>query len=131
MEIVMVPVPTELVADVDALLFRLRFQANAPSFDHEAMGEHLLMLSEEPRAVLLEVAAGVLEGRPRSDTELVAQFGVTLRELFGIVTEINDVTVRPLSSNLVYPLRAQAENDPATAVRQLHMLQGYALMATE
>ncbi len=128
MDVVKVPVPEELVADVNALLVRLRFQGDIPQFDSAGVREHLLALSEDARTLLLEIAAGVLARHPRSEAELATQFGVTSRELFGIVSEINDITVRSFNSNFVYPMRVPNEQDPSTATRQLHMLHGYALM---
>ncbi len=131
MDIVMVPVPEHLVGDVDALLFRLRFAADMPDFDPDAMREHMLLLADEPRAVLVAIAAGVVDGHPRTDADLAGEFDISRRELFGIVDEVNDVTVRPFKANLVFSVRKPDENDPSASVRQLHMLFVHAATAVE
>jgi hypothetical protein len=128
---VLVPVPEELVPDVDQLLFQLRFRADAPDFDEAAMGEHILSLDEEPRALLLEVAEAVAEGRPYSDVDLAARLGMTVREMMGLLTEVNDITVRPFSGNLVFTVRAPSDDDTSQSVRRLHMLLLHARTAIE
>jgi hypothetical protein len=128
---VLVPVPEELVPDVDQLLFQLRFRADVPDFDETAMGEHILSLDEESRALLLEVAEAVAEDRPYVDADLAARLGITVRELMGLLTEVNDVTVRPFSGNLVFTVRVPSDDDPNQSVRRLHMLLLHARTANE
>lgn len=125
---VMVPVPDELVPQVQALLYQLRYKAQVPQFDEAAMGEHLLSLEDEPRAVLSKVAAGVVAGDPIEDAQLAEQLGVGLRELSGLVMEANDVTVRAFPGSIMF-FRGDQVDDGAGATRRrrvLYMLPGFA-----
>jgi hypothetical protein len=126
-----VPVPEELVDDVQALLFQLRFRSDVPRFDHVAMGEHLRSLAPEPLALVCAVAQGVVAGEPVEDVDLAERLGVTVRELYGLVSEANDVTVRPFQGNLVFVIREQVPDDESLSFRRLHMLAGYAQMVVE
>ncbi len=125
---VMVPVPEELMQEVQILLYQLRGRANAPRWDDEAMGRHLLALEEEPRAVLSAVAAGVVAGDPVEATVLAERLGVSVRELFGLVMEANDVTVAPFAGALIFARRDKVAGgaEAAQGRRVLAMLPGYA-----
>ena len=128
---VMVPVPEELLEQVDELLLKLRLGLEASPFDSTAMGEYLLSLDEQPRGVLLEVAAAVVAGQPLDDVELADILGITVRELFGLLTDVNDVTVRVFTGSLVTADRRTDPTDPERSLRRLRMLDGYALMVVE
>ena len=129
---VMVPVPEELTEQVQVLLYQLRYQAAAgPRWDEEAMGEHLLALAEEPRALLCAVAAGVVAGNPIEDAALAERLGVTVREMFGLVMEANDVTVRPFAGNIIFAVSDEIDDGKGATRRRrvLHMLPSYAAAA--
>jgi hypothetical protein len=128
---VMVPVPEELRGEVDALLFRLRMFDAVPGLDPLKMGEHLLSLEAEPRAVLLEVAAAVASGQPIEDRRLAEMFGISAPELLGLVSEANEITVVPFKGRLVFTSREPDAAHPETTTRQLHMMDGYAQMIME
>jgi hypothetical protein len=126
-----VPVPEEYVEDVHAYLFQLRFRSDVPEFDSIAMGDHILSLTDEQRAMLFVIAAAVAEGQPPEDTRVAEDLGVSVREVFGLVTEVNDITVRPFTGNLVFSLRQPRADNPGETVRRLHMLLGHAQMVVE
>lgn len=127
----MVPIPEELLEQVGELLLKLRLGLDADPFDSTAMGEHLLSLDDAPRGVLLEVAAAVVAGQPLVDTELADALGISVRELFGLLTDVNDIRVRVFTGSLVFVDRHVDPNDPERPVRRLRMLDGYALMVVE
>ncbi len=131
MSYVLVPVPDEFVADVEQFLFQLRLREDLAPFDEDAMAEHLLSLDEEPRSIMLTIAEAVVQKRPYSDVELAELLGVSVRELLGLLTDINDVRVRSYAGNLVFTERATDEDDPTRTVRRLQMLLGYALAAVQ
>ena len=128
MNYVMVPVPEELTAQVEVFLFQLRGRGKVAQWDDEAMGRHLLALADEPRAVLSAVAAGVVARSPVDAAQLAEEMQVSLRELFGLVMEANDVTVAPFAGALIFARRIQADDGAGgkREVRALHMLAGYA-----
>ena len=129
MNYVMVPVPEELVAQVELLLFQLRGRrAAVTQWDDEAMGRHLLAIADEARAVLSAVAAGVLTDDPVDSAQLAEELQMSLRELFGVVMEANDVTVAPFAGALIFARRTQVDDGAGgtRGVRALHMLPGYA-----
>ena len=128
---VMVPVPDELVPQIQVLLYQLRYKANVPQWGEDEMGEHLLTLADEPCGVLLAVAAGVVDNDPVEDVVLAEQFGVGIRELFGLVMEANDVTVRPIGGDIIHARRDEVDDGSGgtRSRRVLHMLPGYAYAA--
>jgi len=128
---VMVPVPEELLGEVDALLYRLRLQNEAPGLDGPNMGEHLLSLADEARAVLLEVAAGVVSGQPIEDLQLADMFGISEPELLGLVSEANDVTLLPFKGKLIFISREPDPARPENTIRRLHMMEGQAQIVVE
>jgi hypothetical protein len=95
------------------------------------MGDHILSLTDEQRAMLFVIAAAVAEGQPPEDTRVAEDLGVSVREVFGLVTEVNDITVRPFTGNLVFSLRQPRADNPGETVRRLHMLLGHAQMVVE
>jgi hypothetical protein len=128
---VMVPVPEELVDEVQGLLFALRFRSDIPEFDVGAMGEHLLTLGPEAGHVMATVASAVVDGRGVEPSDLAQELGVSVRELFGLVAEANDVTVRKFGGNIVYVVREKDPDDPDVSVTKLQMTPGYAHMVVE
>jgi len=128
---VMVPVPEELLEPVGELLLKLRLGLDPQAFDSTAMGEHLLSLDDAPRGVLLEVGAAVVAGEPLVDTELADILGISVRELFGLLTDVNDVRVRVFTGSLVFADRHIDPKETERSVRRLRMLDGYALMVVE
>lgn len=128
---VMVPVPEELRGEVDALLYRLRLRNEAPGLDPATMGEHLLSIADEARAVLLEIAVAVASGQPIEDQRLADMMGISGPELLGLVSEANDVTVVPFKGRLVFIGREPDPARPETTIRRLHMMEGQAQVVIE
>jgi hypothetical protein len=128
MDYVMVPVPEELVAQVELFMFQLRGRGKVAQWDDGAMGRHLLALADEPRAVLSAVAAGVVADNPVDSAQLAEEMQVSVRELFGLVMEANDVTVAPYAGALIFARRIQVDDGAGgtRGVRALHMLSGQA-----
>ena len=124
---VMVPVPEELVPRVSVLLYQLEY-GSCPQWTEALLDDHLLSLADEPRAVVSEVAAGVLDGQPIEDVELAGQLQVSVREVFGLVGEANHFTVGTPPGDLILTLHEEMD-DGAGGMRRrrvLCMLEGVA-----
>jgi hypothetical protein len=130
---VMVPVPEELAPAVASLVFHLSFTASRQQWDHALMGDHLLSLADEPRAALFAVAAGVLAGDPIEDVQLAEQLEVSVREVFGVVRDANDVTVASLAGELIASRLEQVDDGAGgeRVRRLLYMLPSLAEMVRD
>ena len=118
---VMVPVPEELAGDVEMLLFQMKYRSATGQWDADLIAAHLRSLATEPRAVLSAVAAGVLAHEPIEDVELAARLGVTVREVFGVVRDANDVTVASIAGDLI-GARIEDVDDDRGGQRQRRVL---------
>lgn len=130
---VMVPVPEELAPQVEVLLIQLRFRAEVPQWDESLMSDHLASLAEEPRAVLSTVAARVIAGSPIEDVQLAEQLQVSVREVFGLVRDANDVTVGASPGDLLYSRQDEVDDGAGGTRRRrvLYMLEGLAEMVRD
>ena len=128
-EMVMVPVPEDLVPRVSVLLFQLEYMA-CPQWNEALIGDHMLSLADEPRALVSAVAAGVQDGQPIEDAMLAEQLQVSVREVFGLVGEANHFTVGAPPGDLILALHEEVD-DGAGGTRPrrvLCMLEGLAQM---
>jgi len=118
---VMVPVPEDLAGDVEMLLFQMKYRNATAPWDADLIAAHMRSLEAEPRALLSAVAAGVLAHEPIEDVELAARLGVTVREVFGVVRDANDVTVASMVGDLI-GARIEAVDDGRGGQRQRRVL---------
>jgi hypothetical protein len=128
---VMVPVPEELAADVERLTFQLRYRDTMMRWTPALMRDHLLSLADEPRVALLTVAARVVAGDPIDDVGLADHLGITVREVFGVVRDANDVTVAALVGDLIGARQVPIKGDAGGTRRVLNMLPLHAQMVRD
>ena len=97
----MVPVPEDLAPKVKLLLIQLGFRTDAGQWDDDLMERHLRSLNPEARTLLSTVARRVRAGSTIEDVELAELMAVSVREVFGIVREVNAVTVAASPGDLL------------------------------
>lgn len=129
MDWVMVPVPEELTEQVQALLLGLSYKSALAQWDDDTIGEHMLSLEAEPLGVLCAVAGGVVDGEPIEDVQVAETFKVSVREVYGLVREANDVAGGAARGDLVHARYEVVEDQGGSRGRRvLYMLGGYAAM---
>ena len=106
----MVPVPEDLAPKVKLLLIQLGFRTDAGQWDDDLMERHLRSLNPEARTLLSTVARRVRAGSTIEDVELAELMAVSVREVFGIVREVNAVTVAASPGDLLL-LRVEDSED--------------------
>ena len=85
----MVPVPEELVADVESFLDRKIQRPDPPSFEQRSVAEVVAMLDRSGRALLQIVAETALANEEVTITELAVSLGIHERAVVGLMVEVN------------------------------------------
>lgn len=88
---VMVPVPVELVADVNMHVLRLQFSSDLAEWDADAVAAYVATIDEQSVQLLAMVARGVVSGADVEVGTVADRLGISRRELYGLVHEVNDV----------------------------------------
>jgi hypothetical protein len=90
----MVPVPEEFVVDVMQHVARLVAKASVVPWDDGAVGELFDEVDEACRSVLSIAARSTAAGKELSDEDAATALELNLREIRGIVREINETAQR-------------------------------------
>src|SRR5690242_17401051 len=90
----MVPVPEEHVVDVMQHVARLVARASVVPWDDEGVAALFDEVDEASRSLLSLVARATVAGKELSDEEAAAQLELNVREVRGIVRDVNDVAQR-------------------------------------
>jgi hypothetical protein len=118
---VMVPVPAELELSVLQRVIVLGMAASGGvTWSPELLARHLELLAPEARALVRAIARGAVHNQPVEDAELAERFGMSVRELLGLVQEVNDATMDPFPGAIV-AVQAEVVEDPAGRRRILKM----------
>jgi hypothetical protein len=119
---VMVPVPAEYELSVLERVLVLGMAARGGvTWSPDLLARHFDALAPEPRALARTIARGVVTNQPIEDAELAARLGMSVREVLGLVQEINDVTIEPFPGAVVSVQREKAEEESAGYRRVLRM----------
>lgn len=94
MDYVMVPVPEEHVVDVMQHVARLVARASVVPWDDDAIAELFDEADEASRSLLSLVARTTIAGKDLSDEDAAQQLELNVREVRGIVRDVNDVAQR-------------------------------------
>ena len=98
---VLVPVPEEHVASVYGRILQLSMGAAGAAWDLETLVDHLETLAPEGRELLRIVARGVVDESPVVVRDVATELGLSSRELFGLVHEVNIVDSEAAHPTLV------------------------------
>jgi hypothetical protein len=104
-DVVMVPVPEQLVDDVHKFLLMAQFRAAGTGWTAELVDTHLRRMPDDARALACTVARRIAAGSTPDDAELSVQFGISKRELFACAQELNEITIEPHPGFFLYALR--------------------------
>lgn len=126
---VMVPVPHELVVEVQQYVVRLQWlSVGVQAWSTEQLVELLGSVDGDTVTLLRTVAtAKVTSDREVLDTEAARRMGVSVREVAGLVREINDGGPPGLLDLVVL----QRSDDPTTVERRLMMIEEHAVRVLE
>jgi hypothetical protein len=121
---VLVPVPAELVHDVNSEIIRLQWTAQGVAQPWEVENIVEMLLSSDDTTVRMVRAAAhtILADRVLLDVELAEHLGVSTRELAGLIREVND-SAPPGVIDLIVLHRIERDG---TVVREVRMVEEHA-----
>ena len=90
----MVPVPDEHVVEVMQYVARLVARASVVPWDDEGVADLFDEVDEASRSLLSLVARTVVAGKELSDDDAAQRLELNLREVRGIVRDVNDTAQR-------------------------------------
>ena len=99
MPYVMVPVPEEHVEEVMQFILRAIARASIQPWDSDSIGRVYEEIDEASRSVLAFVARAVIDGVELSDADAARKIQLSVREVTGIMNELNTIArdaVRPV-----------------------------------
>ena len=94
-DVVMVPVPEELVDEVRTFLRMVQFRTAGTGWTADLVDSHLNRMPDDARALACVVAQRVVTGTTPDDAELSVQFGISKRDLFASAQELNEIVIEP------------------------------------
>jgi len=118
---VMIPVPEEYEERVLERVLMLRIAASGSNWSSDLLDEHLLALDDDARVLAALVAQGVSAGHPPEDVAVAQRFGISTREVLGLVQEVNDVTMEPFPGSILSVRYEKIANDDGGYRRLLDM----------
>jgi hypothetical protein len=90
MPYVMVPVPEEYVEEVMQYILNASARAELTPWDAESLGAFYSAIDEASRSLLSFVARAMTDGRGLPDTEAAAALELSVREVAGIMRDVNE-----------------------------------------
>lgn len=99
MPYVMVPVPEEHVEEVMQFILRAIARASIQPWDSDSIGRVYEEIDEASRSLLAFVARAVIDGVELSDADAARKIQLSVREVTGIMNELNTIArdeVRPV-----------------------------------
>jgi hypothetical protein len=121
MPYVMVPVPEEHAVEIMEHIVNVVARASVEPWDTESFMKLFAETDEATRSVLSVVARGVLAGRDVVDTAVAQSIQLGVRELFGIVREVNDVAKEGGRQHLI-SINQVSEALPNGRIREQRLL---------
>jgi hypothetical protein len=121
-----VPVPVDMVDEVRKMVMGAML-GGGPTWDPAKIDAHMRSLEPEGRELAMIVARGVLDGNLVEDADLAERFGVSQREVHGLVQEVNEPTFEDFPSQVVWVRhRLVPDADPPRSRCEVYMLESVA-----
>ncbi len=123
---VSVPVPAHLLEPVRIFLLQVGLRGSPQAWDLDAMSELLALLDEPARRMVTRVAESSIAGTPAIASALADRFGVSVREVFGIMQFANEIAGDGTRPDILW--LSPAADAPSPAEREVRMIPPVATM---
>lgn len=113
---VMVPVPEEVLEEVERFVARQKTQANLPKADPHLVRESIRHFDDRTRRLVDIVVDAARSSRNRTIADIAAELGLTPRETLGTMVELN-YSLPKLAGPIIGLWLGPAAQDPASMSR--------------